>query len=128
MLEYKKYIEELLIKNKIEPNSSFGAAINYSLNHWEKLIRFLSVPGAPIDNNEAERKLKIPIRTRKNSLFYFNLHGALIGSILMSIIATCLAAGVNAIKYLTALQENRGEVLKSPEAWLPWNYNLMDTS
>jgi len=128
MVEYKRYIEELLIKNKIEPNSSFGAAINYSLNHWENLTRFLSVPGAPIDNNEAERKLKIPIRTRKNSLFYYNLHGALIGSMLMSIIATCLAAGVNAIKYLTELQKNREKVLKNPEAWMPWNFDPMEVS
>lgn len=128
MQEYKRYIEELFIKNKIEPNSSFGAAINYSLNHWDNLIRFLSVPGAPIDNNESERNLKIPIRTRKNSLFYYNLHGALIGSMLTSIIATCLAAGVNAIKYLTELQKNRKKVLKDPEAWMPWNYDLMEAS
>ena len=31
MVEYKRYIEELLIKNKIEPNSSFGAAITASI-------------------------------------------------------------------------------------------------
>ena len=128
MQEYKRYLEELIIKNKIEPNSSFGTAINYSLNHWDNLIRFLSVPGAPIDNNESERNLKIPIRTRKNSLFYYNLHGALIGSMLTSIIATCLAAGVNAIKYLTELQKNRKKVLKDPEAWMPWNYDLIEAS
>lgn len=84
--------------------------------------------GAPIDNNEAERKLKIPIRTRKNSLFFFNLHGAFIGSMLMSIIATCLAAGVNAIEYLTELQKNREKVRMKPDLWLPWNYKLMDAS
>ena len=44
----------------------------------------------------------------------------------MSIIATCLAAGVNAIKYLTELQKNREKVLKCPEACLPWNYDLME--
>ena len=127
MLEYKEYIENLLAKGKVEPNSSLGKAINYSLNHWEKLTRFLSVAGAPIDNNEAERKLKIPIRIRKNSLFYFNLHGALIGSILMSIIATCLAAGINAIEYLTALQKNHKQAFESPELWLPWNYKSLTT-
>ena len=127
MQEYKGYIEDLLGKGNIEPNSSLGKAINYSLNHWEKLTRFLSVAGAPIDNNEAERKLKIPIRTRKNSLFYFNLHGALIGSILMSIIATCLAAGINAIEYLTELQKNHKQAFESPELWLPWNYKSLTT-
>jgi len=55
-------------------------------------------------------------------------HGALIGSMLMSIIATCLAAGVNAIKYLTELQKNREKVLKNPEAWMPWNFDPMEVS
>ena len=44
----------------------------------------------------------------------------------MSIIATCLTAGVNAIKYLTELQKNREKVRIKPELWLPWNYELMD--
>ena len=127
MEEFKNYLDELLNKGKVEPNGALGQAVKYSLNHWEKLTKFLSVPGAPIDNNEAERKLKIPIRTRKNSLFFLNLHGAFIGSMLMSIIATCLASGVNAIKYLTELQKNRKKVKMNPEQWLPWNYELMDT-
>ena len=127
MEEFKNYLDELLNKGKVEPNGALGQAVKYSLNHWEKLTKFLSVPGAPIDNNEAERKLKIPISTRKNSLFFLNLHGAFIGSMLMSIIATCLASGVNAIKYLTELQKNRKKVKMNPEQWLPWNYELMDT-
>jgi len=59
--------------------------------------------------------------------FRFNLHGALIGSILMSIIATCLAAGINAIEYLTALQKNHKQAFESPELWLPWNYKSLTT-
>lgn len=128
MQELKKYLEELLLKGKVEPNGALGQAAKYNLNNWEKLTKFLSVGGAPIDNNEAERKLKIPIRTRKNSLFFFNLHGAFIGSMLMSIIATCLAAGVNAIEYLTELQKNREKVRMKPDLWMPWNYGLMATS
>ena len=41
---------------------------------------------------------------------------------------TCLAAGVNAIKYLTELQKNREKVLKNPEAWMPWNFDPMEVS
>src|SRR5262249_4625581 len=54
----------------VEPNSSLGKAIAYLLGHWETLTRFLTVPGAPLDNNLAERALKLFIRQRKNSLFY----------------------------------------------------------
>ena len=38
---------------KVEPNSSLGEAIAYSLKHWEKLTLFLRQAGAPLDNNEA---------------------------------------------------------------------------
>jgi hypothetical protein len=44
----------------VEPNSALGKAIVYMQSHWETLTRFLSVPGAPLDNNLAERVLKKP--------------------------------------------------------------------
>ena len=92
------------------------------LDHWETLTRFLHEPGAPIDNNLAERALKLAIRQRKNSLFYATEHSAYIASILTSVIATCVQAGVNALDYLVAVQEHRHEVFANPSAWLPWNY------
>ena len=92
------------------------------LGHWETLTRFLHEPGAPLDNNVAERALKLAIRQRKNSLFYATEHSAYIASILTSVIATCVQAGVNALDYLVAVQEHRQEVFANPSAWLPWNY------
>ena len=76
--------------------------------------------GAPIDNNWAERALKLFIRQRNTSLFYKNTPSAYIASMLTSLIATCLYAGVNAVEYLVALQEHRSEVFADPAAWLPW--------
>ena len=106
----------------VEPNSSLGKAIAYLLGHWETLTRFCTVPGAPLDNNLAERALKLFIRQRKNSLFYRTEHSAYIASVLTSLIATCLQAGVNAFEYLVALQDHRAEVVANPAAWLPWTY------
>ena len=84
--------------------------------------RFLSIPGAPLDNNLVERALKLFIRQRKNSLFYRSEHSAYIASVLTSLIVTCMYAGVNVIDYLVALQEHRAEVFADPAAWLPWTY------
>jgi len=81
-----------------------------------------SVVGAPLDNNLVERALKLFIRQRKNSLFYKTESSAYIASVLTSLIATCLHAGVNALEYLVALQEHRAEVFADPAAWLPWTY------
>ena len=74
-------------------------------------------------NNIVERALKLAIRQRKNSLFYATDYSAYIASMLTSLIATCLHAGVNALAYLVALQEHRPAVFGDPAAWLPWNYH-----
>jgi len=122
MDKLKQWLETQAADRLVEPNSSLGKAIAYLLGHWETLTRFLSVPGAPLDNNMVERALKLFIRQRKNSLFYATEHSASIASVLTSLIATCLYAGVNALEYLVALQEHRAEVFAAPEAWLPWTY------
>ncbi len=118
----KAWLEQQTDERLVEPNSSLGKAIAYLLGHWPTLTRFLTEPGAPLDNNTAERALKLCIRQRQNSLFYATEHSAYIASLLTSVIATCLQAGVNALEYLVALQEHRQEVFANPGAWLPWNY------
>jgi transposase len=118
----KTWLEEQTAQRRVEPNSSLGHAITYLLKHWESLTRFLTEPDAPLDNNSAERALKLCIRQRKNSLFYATEHSAYIASVLTSVIATCVQAGVNALEYLVAVQEHRHEVFTNPSAWLPWNY------
>lgn len=122
MEELKGWLAKQVDDRLVEPNSSLGKAITYMQTRWETLTRFLSTPGAPLDNNLAERVLKLFIRQRKNSLFYQNEHSASIASVLTSLIATCIYAGVNAVEYLVALQAHRREVFSDPAAWLPWGY------
>ncbi len=118
----KRWLDTQMDEHLVEPNSALGKAMGYMQNHWETLTRFLHIQGAPLDNNLAERALKLFIRQRKNSLFYKSTHSAYIASVLTSLIATCVYAGVNAVEYLVALQEHRGEVFADPAAWLPWAY------
>ena len=122
MDELKRWLDTQCDDRLVEPNSSLGKAIAYMQGHWETLTRFLSVPGAPIDNNVVERALKLFIRQRKNSLFYKSEASAYIASVLTSLIATCLYASVNVLDYLVALQEHRAAVFADPSAWLPWTY------
>jgi hypothetical protein len=122
MDELKRWLDTQIDDHLVEPNSALGKAIGYMQRHWVTLTQFLSVPGAPLDNNLAERALKLFIRQRKNSLFYKSEYSAYIASVLTSLIATCLYAGVNAVEYLVALQEHRTEVFADPAAWLPWAY------
>lgn len=122
MDELNRWLAKQCDDRLVEPNSSLGKAIAYMQGHWETLTRFLSVPGAPIDNNVVERALKLFIRQRKNSLFYKSEDSASIASVLTSLIATCIYASVNVLDYLVALQEHRAAVFANPSAWLPWTY------
>ncbi len=118
----KAWMEKQFEERCVEPNSRLGGAFNYLLKRWQSLTRFLEVPGAPLDNNTAERALKMILRLRKNSLFYANPHGAYVGDVLTSLIETCRLAGINPLDYLMALMHNRSAVFRDPGAWLPWNY------
>jgi hypothetical protein len=132
MDELHQWMEQQMAQKKVEPNSGLGHAINYMLKRWEPLTRFLSVPGAPLDNNIAERALKMAILHRKNSLFYLTLHGARVGDIFMSLIHTCELNQVNPFDYLMSLQENVKRVRIDPTQWLPWSFRqtreALDTS
>lgn len=112
----------------VEPNSSLGDAISYMLKHWSKLTLFLRVPGAPLDNNVAERALKMAIRHRRNSLFYKTMRGAAVGDLYMSIIHTCYFARVSPIDYLTELQRHHEQVHAAAGDWMPWNYQRQLTA
>ena len=116
------WLEQQFQDRLVEPNSSLGKAFSYLLNRWQTLTQVLRVEGAPLDSNTVERALKLIIRQRKNSLFYASSHSATVASILTSLIATCVQAGVNALAYLVALQTHRSAVFRQPAAWLPWNY------
>ena len=120
----KAWLEAQFEQRLVEPASSLGKAFQYLLNHWPELTRFLTVPGAPLENNVVERALKLAIRQRKNSLFHASEHSAYVASVLTSVIATCAQAGVDVLAYLVALQANRRAVFRDPAAWLPWNYPL----
>ena len=123
MDEIKRYAEQKINGREVEPNSVLGQAFQYLLNHWTEMTRFLSIPGAPIDNNVAERLIKRSILHKKNSLFFKTENGARVGDCLMSLIQTCIAADENPMDYLTVLQQNSRHVTKNPHLWLPWNYH-----
>ena len=83
MTDLHDWMEAQFAEHKTEPNSGLGKAFSYLLNHWEKLSLFLKQPGAPIDNNIAERALKKAILNRKNALFYRTVNGALAGDLIL---------------------------------------------
>ena len=122
MEQLHKWMTEQLSEKKTEPNSGLGKSIAYMLKHWDKLTRFLTVAGAPLDNNLCERAIKKVVLHRKNSLYYKTQCGAYVGDMFMSLIHTCNLNNINPFDYLTELQRNTASVFKTPRDWMPWNY------
>ena len=115
-------IESILEDPRTEPNGELAKALRYLKKHWVKLTRFLSVPGAPIDNNIVERALKLAIRIRKNSLFYKSNYSAGLSGVLQSLIETSIASNINPVDYLAAIHTYAHYVQNNPSQWLPWTY------
>ena len=84
------------------------------------LTAFLRDGRAPLDSNLVERALKRAVLHRKNALFFRTEHGAAVGDMLMSVIATCRANGIRAADYLVRVVRHAAAVRAQPEAWLPW--------
>ena len=121
MEDLRAWFVELIEGKKVEPNSGLGGAIKYMQKRWKELTQFLRTPGAPIDNNEAERILKRCILHRKNSLHYRTTRGARVGDVFMSLVETCRANQVNPFDYMLALVRNAEVVKADPSRWMPWN-------
>lgn len=122
MEEIRARMAAELAEKRIEPNSDLGHAFNYFLKRWEKFTLFLRKAGAPLDNNIAERALKMTIRHRKGSLFYRSQRGAHVGDVFMTLIHTAELHRQNPFEYLTALLRNYKAVAERPADWMPWSY------
>ena len=122
MAELKAWMDQKIAAKQIEPNSSLGEAIEYMQKRWDRLTLFLHKAGAPLDNNIAERALKLVIRHRNNSLFYKTLNGAHVGDLFMSLIHTCRLCAASPFHYLLTLRQHIARVRNDPAMWMPWNY------
>ncbi|MCP4685859.1 MAG: IS66 family transposase [bacterium] len=122
MAGLKDWLAKQIEDHLVEPNSGLGEAITYMLKHWNKLTLFLREPGAPLDNNIAERALKRAILHRKNAMFYLSENGAHVGDLFMSLIYTCQLCDINPFDYLTELLRHAATLSANPRKWMPWNY------
>lgn len=118
----KAWCEGMLQEKHADPRGHLAGAMRYYLKHYPELTLFLRKAGVPISNCACEQALKIPIAIRKMSYFYKTLTGAKVADVILSLIATCLGAGVNIFEYFVALQNHSEQVQQNPELWLPWNY------
>jgi len=83
------------------PKSPMGTAIQYTLNNWHELGRFLDDASIPLDNNLAESALRRVALGRKNFLFVGHDEAGRNIAGLYSLVATCEAHEINPVEYLS---------------------------
>lgn len=87
-------------KDRHPPKSPLGQAISYALNRGDTLTRFLDDVRIPVDNNAAERALRVVALGRKNFLFVGDPEAGNNLAGLYSLVSTCEANEVDPVAYL----------------------------
>jgi transposase len=105
------------------PKSQYGQAIGYVLNHWDELRRFTEDGRLEIDNNTAERTLRLCAISRKNWLFVGSDQGGKTAAICFSILAGAKRHRIEPLAYvralLTALSSNEVDLeTLLPDVWI----------
>ena len=98
--------------------------LNSLLQHREGLIRFVSDPRIPLDNNAAERALRGPVIARHTSFGSGGPDGARAAGLLFGILQTVRLAGLNPyawmLDWLQACAREGGQAPRNLNPWLPW--------
>ncbi len=82
------------------PKSPIGKAVNYTLNLWPRLIRYVDYGHVLIDNNKIENLIRPLALGRKNYLFAGSHNAAQRAAMMYSFFATCKLNDVNPYTWL----------------------------
>jgi len=105
------------------PKSAMGSALTYAKKQRTRLSRFLEDPKLALDNNYAERALRIIALGRKNFLFAGSAEHAQNLAILQSVVSTCQLHGVNPYEYIRdVIIRLRDRPPDRVDDLLPWNW------
>ena len=94
-------------------------------NHWKGLSIFVDRPDIPMDNNEAERRLRNPIVGRKNYYGSGSVWSGRLSAMLFTLFQTLLLNRIDPKKFLLAYfqacADHGGRPPRDMAAWFPWN-------
>jgi hypothetical protein len=97
-------------------------AIQYALDRWASLLRYVSDGRLEIDNNPAERALRAIALGRKNYLFHGSDAGGEYAAAMYSLIGTAKLNDLDPEAYLShVLTHIADHPIHRLEELLPWN-------
>lgn len=107
---------------EVLPSGAFGKAVAYTLNIWNRLVRYLDCPFLTPDNNEAERAIRPFTVGRKNWILSGSPRGATASATIYSLIETLK---LNNLEPYYALRHILTKLPLTPveelSTLLPWN-------
>jgi hypothetical protein len=110
---------------KLSKKSDTAAAIRYALSRWRALTRYVEDGRLEIDNNAAERALRVVALGRKNFLFAGSDHGGQRAAAMYSLLGSAKLNGLDPEIYLHhVLQRIADHPISRIEELLPWNVAL----
>ena len=116
----KQWFEETL--GKLSRKSDTAMAVRYALGRWEALLRFCDDGRIEIDNNAAERALRVVALGRKNFLFAGSDGGGESAAAIYSLLGTAKLNGIDPESYLrNVLSRIADHPINRIEELLPWN-------
>jgi len=116
-------------KDQVLPKSLTAKAIGYALNQWDALIRYVDDPILEIDNNLAERTLRMVAIGRKNWMFAGSEAGAERAAIIYSLVASCKINGIDPFAYFRdVLEKVTTHPASKIDELLPSNWKKAETS
>jgi len=108
--------------SQIPKKGKLAEAIRYALARWEALVRYCNDGHLEIDNNAAERALRIVALGRKNWLFAGSDDGGERAAVIYSLLGSAKLNGINVEAYLRHILERLPEhPINRIEELLPWN-------
>jgi hypothetical protein len=118
--DLRHWMEKTL--RSLSAKSETAGAIRYALSHWRALTRYVDDGLLEIDNNAAERALRVVAIGRKNYLFMGADSGGQRAASLYSLIGTAKLNGLDPAFYLrTVLATTTEHPINRIEELLPWN-------
>jgi len=89
------------LKTKLLPQSTLGKAVNYFLNEYQPLTRYLEAGQYEIDNNLVENAIRPSCVGKKRWLFLGHPDAGWRSAVIYSILISCRRRGINTQDYLT---------------------------
>ena len=129
MEDYFRWVESNI--GTVPPKTETGKGLTYSRNQKQYLLGCLTNPEVPLDNSEAERKIRRFVISRKNFVLIDTIAGAEASAIMFSMSETVRANNLKPYEYFKYLLEEMPKHMKEShkdmsflDDLLPWSESL----